>query len=49
MGEKATEANGFGIAKLSDNVQKAVGKEEAIERVKKLAGYANTYSADCRV
>ena len=46
---KATEANGFGIAKLSDNVQKAVGKEEAIERVKKLAGYANTYSADCRV
>ena len=39
---KATEANGMGTVKLSDNLNKATGKPEDIERFKRIFGYENT-------
>jgi len=43
---KATEANGQGTVKLSDNVAKATGKLEDIERFKRIFGYENTSSQE---
>jgi nicotinate phosphoribosyltransferase len=39
---KATESNGHGTVKLSDNLNKAMGSDENIERYKKEFGYTNT-------
>lgn len=39
---KATEANGLGLVKLSDNLNKATGTPENIERYKRIFGYENT-------
>lgn len=41
---KAVEANGIPLVKLSDNLAKAIGKPEQIERYKKLFGYTNVDS-----
>jgi nicotinate phosphoribosyltransferase len=44
---KAVEANGHPVAKLSDNVAKATGSQMAIERMKRMVGYTNNFSAVC--
>lgn len=41
---KTVEANGIPLVKLSDNLAKAIGKPEQIERYKKLFGYTNVDS-----
>lgn len=46
---KATEANGHGTAKLSDNIAKAVGKQEDKERAIRLSHYHHTYSKEPKV
>lgn len=38
---KAVEVNGFGTVKLSDNIAKATGKSEDIERYKRIFNYTN--------
>ncbi len=43
---KAVEANGQGLVKLSDNLNKATGKPEDIERYKRIFGYENTESQE---
>lgn len=43
---KAVEANGQGLVKLSDNLNKATGKPEDIERFKRIFGYENTSSQE---
>lgn len=43
---KATEANGQGLVKLSDNVNKATGKTEDVERFKRIFGYTNISSQE---
>ena len=40
---KATEANGKGLVKLSDNISKAIGKTEDIEKYKKAIGYSSDF------
>ncbi|MBX4205043.1 MAG: nicotinate phosphoribosyltransferase [Candidatus Doudnabacteria bacterium] len=45
---KVTKAAGHDVAKLSDNIEKAMGEPEAIERMKKLVGYKVAYSEACR-
>lgn len=40
---KATEANGKGLVKLSDNISKAIGKPEDIEKYKKTIGYSSNF------
>jgi nicotinate phosphoribosyltransferase len=37
---KLTRSQGYGTVKLSDNLAKAIGKPEDIERVKRVFGYA---------
>lgn len=45
---KPVEANGKGLVKLSDNLAKAIGKLEDIERYKRIFGYdGNTYQ-ECK-
>lgn len=44
---KATEANGHGLVKLSNNIAKAIGRKEDIERVKKEVGYSETFNERC--
>lgn len=39
---KATECNGRGLVKLSDNIAKATGKPEDVERFKNIFKYTNT-------
>ncbi len=46
---KVTHANGYPVAKLSDNIEKATGPIEAVERMKSLVGYTNTFSEACKV
>jgi len=41
---KAMEANGIGLVKLSDNIAKALGKSEDVERIKNYVGYTNNFS-----
>ena len=45
---KAVEANGRGLVKLSDNLAKATGKPEDIERFKKIFGYTEENYQECR-
>ncbi len=45
---KTVEANGRGLVKLSDNIAKAIGKPEDIERFKKIFGYASTTFEECK-
>jgi nicotinic acid phosphoribosyltransferase len=40
---KVTKANGHHVCKLSDNLDKATGHPEAIERAKRLCGYHVTH------
>ena len=40
---------GHSLVKLSDNLKKATGTAEAVERVARLASYTNTASEECRV
>lgn len=39
----------FGTVKLSDNIKKAMGSTEDIERYKRIFQYLTDYAADCRV
>jgi nicotinate phosphoribosyltransferase len=43
---KAVEANGQGLVKLSDNLNKATGSKEDIERFKRIFGYENISSQE---
>jgi nicotinate phosphoribosyltransferase len=45
---KLAEANGHGVVKLSDNLNKATGKPEDVKRFKRIFGYTNTESEICR-
>ena len=45
---KLVESNGHGTVKLSDNLNKAMGKPEDIERFKRIFGYTNTNSENCK-
>jgi len=45
---KAIEAAGHPVAKLSDNIAKATGPKEAVERMKRLVGYTNTFAEACK-
>jgi nicotinate phosphoribosyltransferase len=45
---KVAAANGLPVAKLSDNIAKSSGDPIEIERLKRLTGYAVTYSETCR-
>lgn len=45
---KATRAAGFPTVKLSDNLAKAMGPAEEVERFKRVFGYTGTTSAECR-
>jgi nicotinate phosphoribosyltransferase len=42
-------SNGHSVGKLSDNIKKATGSDEAIERMKRATEYKVTFSQDCRV
>ena len=44
---KLSESNGHGVVKLSDNLNKATGKPEDVERFKRIFGYTNTKSEIC--
>lgn len=45
---KVVEAGGHGTVKLSDNLAKAIGKPEDVERFKRVFGYTGDFSEDCR-
>ncbi len=45
---KVVEANGHGTVKLSDNIAKATGRSEDIERFKRIFGYSETTNEECR-
>lgn len=45
---KLTESNGHGTVKLSDNLAKAVGKPEDIERFKRIFGYTQSKYKECK-
>ncbi|MBI5742589.1 MAG: nicotinate phosphoribosyltransferase [Candidatus Niyogibacteria bacterium] len=45
---KAVEAEGRGLVKLSDNLAKATGRPEDVERYKRVFGYTNDSSSECR-
>ena len=45
---KLIKSNGHGTVKLSDNLAKALGKPEDVERFKRIFGYAGTYEKECR-
>ncbi|MBI4991706.1 MAG: nicotinate phosphoribosyltransferase [Candidatus Harrisonbacteria bacterium] len=45
---KVTEANGHGTVKLSDNLAKAMGDSNDIERFKKIFGYTRNESEECK-
>ena len=45
---KATESNGCGTVKLCDNLAKAMGRQEDIERFKKIFGHRGTLYEECR-
>ena len=45
---KAVEANGYGLVKLSDNLDKATGTPADIERIKRLTGYAGNFREKCQ-
>lgn len=45
---KLMESNGHGTVKLSDNLAKALGKPEDIERFKRIFGYKGTMYEECK-
>lgn len=45
---KAVEAAGHPVAKLSDNISKATGPRVAVERMKRMVGYTNTFAEACK-
>jgi nicotinate phosphoribosyltransferase len=45
---KATEACGHGLVKLSDNLAKATGRSEDIEKFKRIFGYAGDNFQECK-
>lgn len=45
---KPVEACGYGLVKLSDNIAKAIGKPQDIERFKRIFGYANDFYEECK-
>jgi nicotinate phosphoribosyltransferase len=45
---KVIEANGHGTVKLSDNLAKAIGKPEDVERFKRIFGYSGTTYEECK-
>ena len=45
---KIVRANGQPVAKLSDNLAKAIGGSATVERYKKIFGYASDFSEECR-
>lgn len=45
---KLVESCGFGTVKLSDNLAKAIGRPEDVERFKRIFGYTSTVSQECR-
>lgn len=45
---KVTEAAGLPAVKLSDNLNKATGNPDTVERYKRIFGYANDYKAWCQ-
>jgi nicotinate phosphoribosyltransferase len=45
---KAVEANGYGLVKLSDNLAKAIGNPEDIERYKRIFGYTGGNYEECK-
>jgi nicotinate phosphoribosyltransferase len=45
---KATRVNGLGTVKLSDNLAKAMGSPEDIERFKQIFDYRNTERVECQ-
>ena len=45
---KLMAANGFGTVKLSDNLAKALGEPENVERFKKIFSYTGTKYEECR-
>lgn len=44
---KLVEACGYGTVKLSDNIAKAIGKPEDIERYKKIFQYNQNFNEEC--
>lgn len=46
---KTVEANGYGLVKLSDNLAKAIGKPEDVERFKRIFGHTVTTYKECKV
>ena len=44
---KLVESCGRGTVKLSDNIAKAIGKPEDVERYKKIFGYAQNFNEEC--
>ena len=44
---KSVEANGMKICKLSDNIAKAIGEPEIIEKYKRIVRYDNEYKERC--
>jgi nicotinate phosphoribosyltransferase len=44
---KPVRANGKGLVKLSDNLEKAIGQPTDVARMKELCGYMNTYRETC--
>lgn len=45
---KAVKANGFSLVKLSDNLAKATGEPEQVERFKKIFVYTKDFFEECR-
>lgn len=45
---KAVEANGQPLVKLSDNLAKAIGNPEEVERYKRICGYTSSFLAECK-
>lgn len=45
---KAVEACGKGLVKLSDNLTKAIGKPEDVERYKRIFGYTSSFEQTCK-
>ena len=45
---KIVEANGHGTVKLSDNMAKAIGSSEDIERFKRIFGHTDTTFEECK-
>ncbi len=44
---KLVESDGHGTVKLSDNIEKAIGEPDDIERFKRIFNYDSTYSETC--